>query len=53
MMAGIAASWSFGGEFVEDALPAMLAIATLRSSVAAEFVVLADWAFLRSFRWSS
>ena len=47
MTAGIAASWSFGREFVDDALPALFAIATPRSSVAAaKFVVLAGWALL-------
>ena len=47
MVAGIAASWSFGREFVDDALPALFAIATPRSSVAAaKFVVLAGWALL-------
>jgi hypothetical protein len=47
MSAGIAASWSFGREFVDDALPALFAIATPRSSVAAaKFVVLAGWALL-------
>ena len=44
---GIAASWSFGREFVDDALPALFAIATPRWSVAAaKFAVLAGWAFL-------
>jgi ABC-2 type transport system permease protein len=47
MTAGIAVSWSFGREFVNDALPALFAIATHRSSVAAaKFVVLAGWALL-------
>jgi ABC-2 type transport system permease protein len=47
MTAGIAASWSFGREFVDDTLPALFAIATPRSSVAAaKFVVLAAWALL-------
>jgi ABC-2 type transport system permease protein len=47
MVVGIAASWSFGREFVDDALPALFAIATPRSSVAAaKFVVLAGWALL-------
>jgi ABC-2 type transport system permease protein len=47
MTVGIAASWSFGREFVDDALPALFAIATPRSSIAAaKFVVLAGWAFL-------
>ena len=47
MTAGIAASWSFGREFVDDALPALFAIATPRSSVAAaKFVVLAGWVLL-------
>ena len=47
MTAGIAASWSFGREFVDDALPALFAIATPRSSVAAaKFVVLAGWALI-------
>jgi ABC-2 type transport system permease protein len=47
MAAGIAASWSFGREFVDDALPALFAIATPRSSVAAaKFVVLAGWALV-------
>jgi ABC-2 type transport system permease protein len=47
MTAGIAASWSFGREFVDDALPALFAIATPRSSIAAaKFVVLAGWALL-------
>jgi ABC-2 type transport system permease protein len=47
LTAGIAASWSFGREFVDDALPALFAIATSRSSVAAaKFVVLAGWALV-------
>ena len=47
MTAGIAAPWSFGREFVDDALPALFAIATPRSWVAAaKFVVLAGWALL-------
>ena len=47
MTVGIAASWSFGREFVDDALPALFAIATPRWSVAAaKFVVLAGWALL-------
>jgi ABC-2 type transport system permease protein len=47
MTAGIAASWGFGREFVDDAVPALFAIATPRSSVAgAKFVVLAGWALL-------
>jgi ABC-2 type transport system permease protein len=47
MVVGIAASWSFGREFVDDALPVLFAIATPRSSVAAaKFVVLAGWALL-------
>jgi ABC-2 type transport system permease protein len=47
MTAGIAVSWSFGREFVDDALPALFAIATPRSSVAAaKFAVLAGWALL-------
>jgi len=47
MTAGIAASWSFGREFVDDALPALFAIATPRSSLAAaKFVVLSGWALL-------
>jgi ABC-2 type transport system permease protein len=47
MTVGIAASWSFGREFVDDALPALFAIATPRPSIAAaKFVVLAGWAFL-------
>jgi ABC-type transport system involved in multi-copper enzyme maturation permease subunit len=47
MTARIAASWSFGREFVDDAVPALFAIATPRSSVAAaKFVVLAGWALL-------
>ena len=47
MVVGIAASWSFGREFVDDALPALFAIATPRSSIAAaKFVVLAGWALL-------
>ena len=47
MVVGIAASWSFGREFVDDALPVLFAIATPRSSIAAaKFVVLAGWALL-------
>src|SRR5215217_6119084 len=47
MTAGIAASWSFGREFVDDAMPALFAIATPRSSIAAaKFVVLAGWALV-------
>jgi ABC-2 type transport system permease protein len=47
MTVGIAASWSFGREFVDDAVPALFAIATPRSSIAAaKFVVLAGWALL-------
>ena len=47
MTVGIAASWSFGREFIDDALPALFAIATPRSSIAAaKFVVLAGWALL-------
>ena len=47
MTTGIAASWSFGREFVDDALPALFAIATPRSSIAAaKFAVLAGWALL-------
>jgi ABC-2 type transport system permease protein len=45
LTAGIAASWSFGREFVDDAVPALFAIATSRSLLAAaKFVVLAGWA---------
>ena len=40
-------SWSFGREFVDDAVPALFAIATPRSSVAAaKFPVLGGWALL-------
>jgi hypothetical protein len=39
-------TWSFGREFVDDALPMLFAIATPRSSVAAAVVVLAGWALL-------
>jgi ABC-2 type transport system permease protein len=47
MTVGIAASWSFGREFIDDALPALFAIATPRSSIAAaKFGVLAGWALL-------
>jgi ABC-2 type transport system permease protein len=47
MTAGIAASWSFGREFIDDALPGLFAIATPRSSVAAaKFLVLAGWALI-------
>jgi ABC-2 type transport system permease protein len=47
MTVGIAASWSFGREFVDDALPALFAIATPRSTVAAaKLVVLPGWALL-------
>jgi len=45
MAAGIAASWSFGREFVDDAVPALFALATSRSSlVGAKFLVLTGWA---------
>jgi ABC-2 type transport system permease protein len=45
LTAGIATSWSFGREFVDDAVPALFAIATPRSSVAAaKFLVLGGWA---------
>lgn len=45
MTAGIAVSWSFGREFVDDAVPALFAIATPRRSLAsAKFLVLAAWA---------
>src|SRR4051794_11825480 len=45
MTAGIAASWSFGREFVDDAVPALFALATSRRSVAgAKFLVLTGWA---------
>jgi ABC-2 type transport system permease protein len=45
MTAGIAASWSFGREFVDDAVPALFAVATSRRSVAgAKFLVLTGWA---------
>jgi ABC-2 type transport system permease protein len=47
LTAGIAASWSFGREFVDEAVPALFALATTRSSVArAKFWVLAGWAVL-------
>lgn len=42
---GIAASWSFGREFVDDAASGLFAIATTRTAiVAAKFVVLIGWA---------
>jgi len=42
---GIAASWSFGREFVDDAAPGLFAIATTRPAiVAAKFIVLLGWA---------
>lgn len=45
MTAGIAASWSFGREFVDDAIPALFALATSRQSLAgAKFLVLTGWA---------
>jgi ABC-2 type transport system permease protein len=45
LTAGIATSWSFGREFVDDAIPALFAIATPRSTVAAaKFIVLGGWA---------
>ncbi len=45
LSAGVATSWSFGREFVDDAVPALFAIATPRTSVvAAKFVVLFGWA---------
>jgi ABC-2 type transport system permease protein len=45
LTAGIAASWSFGREFVDEALPALFALATPRSAVArAKFWVLLGWA---------
>jgi ABC-2 type transport system permease protein len=45
LAAGLAASWSFGREFVDDAVPALFALATpLRSVVAAKFTVLTGWA---------
>jgi ABC-2 type transport system permease protein len=45
MTAGIAASWSFGREFVDDAVPALFALATSRRSLAgAKFLVLTGWA---------
>jgi ABC-2 type transport system permease protein len=44
LTAGIAASWSFGREFVDDAAPALYAIATPRSSIArAKLVILLGW----------
>lgn len=45
LTAGVATSWTFGREFVDNAAPALFAIATPRSSVAAaKFVVLGCWA---------
>jgi ABC-2 type transport system permease protein len=44
LTAGIAASWSFGREFVDEALPALYALATPRSAVVrAKFWVLLGW----------
>ena len=44
---GIAVSWSFGREFVDDAVSALFAIATPRAAIAAaKFAVLAGWAVL-------
>jgi ABC-2 type transport system permease protein len=45
LTAGIAVSWSFGREFVDEALPALFALATPRTAVArAKFWVLLGWA---------
>lgn len=45
LTAGIAASWSFGREFVDDAVPALFALATPRPALAAaKFWVLTGWA---------
>lgn len=45
LTAGIAASWSFGREFVDDAVPALFALATPRRPLAAaKFWVLTGWA---------
>ncbi len=47
LVVGIAVSWSFGREFVDDAVPALFAIATTRPAIAAaKFVVLLGWAVL-------
>lgn len=47
LSAGLAASWSFGREFVDDAVPALFAIATpLGSVVRAKFWVLTGWVVL-------
>lgn len=44
LSAGVAVSWSFGREFVDDAVPALFAIATSRASLAgAKFAVLLGW----------
>lgn len=45
LSAGVAVSWSFGREFVDDAVPGLFAIATSRTSLAgAKFAVLFGWA---------
>lgn len=45
LAAGIATSWSFGREFVDDAVPALFALATSRRSLAgAKFLILGGWA---------
>lgn len=44
MTAGVAASWSFGREFVDDAVPALYALATSRRAIAgAKLLVLTAW----------